>query len=129
MEFTTIEATIYEYYWGKRLCGFALTREAAVRAVENHYLYGEPENAETDLFLGTKWAEDSNTDGWRIEAKLLTVTKLPGKLKGSFAKEETSHLIWRCPECGQDYSDDVTKNDISPELVCCSCKKYYLIEF
>jgi hypothetical protein len=132
MEFETSEITVYEYRWGRRLCGFALTRDSAVEGVQNHYLYGERENTEADCFLGTKWAESNDGDGWWIEPKTVFAVKLPGNLKGNFAEGETAHLIWQCPHCGEYYSDDADEETASPQLVCCSCsrvKKYYLVEF
>lgn len=132
MESDSEEITVYEYRWGQRLCGFALTRESAVEGVQNHFLYGELKIDETDRVLGTKWAENGDSNGWWIEPISVLAVKLAGALNGNFDEGETVHLIWQCPECGEYYSDDAAEDTASPQLVCCSCsriKKYYLVEF
>ncbi|MFH1303917.1 MAG: hypothetical protein ABIK07_22890 [Planctomycetota bacterium] len=128
----TEELVIYKYSWNTRYCGFALSREAAIDSVKNHYFYGEPEENGDEMVLGTQWAEDQDEEGWRVESLTIQAVKIPGELKGSFARKETVHLIWQCLECNKYFSDDAKEGITSPVLVCCSCRKnekFYLVEF
>ncbi len=128
----TEELVIYKYSWNTRYCGYALSRQAAIERVKKHYFYGEPEENEEEMVLGTQWAEAQDEEGWRVEPHTIHAVKILGDLRGSFARKETVHLIWQCLECNQYFSDDAEEDIVSPVLVTCSCRKnekFYLVEF
>ena len=130
MSTITKQITVFEGTWGERVYAFGLDEATTRNAVEDGYAFGDP--SEDDYAVGNEWAKSEDANGWRIIERPVAVAIIAGKKSGDVTSNETCHLIWQCPHCNRQVSEDLYQDDHSPMLLGCGCQnteKYILVEF
>lgn len=121
----SVHTMIYECYWGaKRYVYGKSEKEAYERLIHNCAAYGDPENEDDARYmLGTKWVEEGEEEGWRIESREVNVQNIYGTIYGSFERNERVHYYWQCPQCKYKWGEDLEYGQQFPRLVYCGHKK------
>lgn len=117
---------IYFGTWGDKDYVYALSPQAAVALVKSHFAYGDPN--EDDYAVGETWVTDDNGTGWRVREADVEASEVKVEVrKGDY--DDTSHLVWTCPDCCQVFSEQWKVDESLPVLLKCGCNqrsKFYL---
>lgn len=120
------KTTIYVGRWNDRDCVYALDADVAVTSVKEHFAFGDP--SQDQYAVGNTWATPTNDSGWRILSMVVDAPSIEIEIKAG-NEDETSHVCWTCPICGESYSDDWELQDCLPVLLMCGCtdkSKFFL---
>jgi len=117
---TTQKKTLYVGRWNDVEYVYALTFDSAVASVKRHFAYGN--SNEDDYAVGDAWASGESDSGWRIAEIEVDVSIIKIEILLS-NQDETGHVAWLCPACGESYSDEWTADDKLPVLLMCGCSK------
>jgi len=110
--------TIYIGRWNDRDYVYSMDKEHAKSLVKDHFAYGDPEK--DDYAVGNVWVSDHQTNGWRIDEKTISVPVISVEIKYSKC-DDSGHLLWQCPYCKKNYSEEYRVADKLPILLRCDC--------